>query len=943
MQLNGQTRRRFVLIIGWLVVFAAPTFTANLSATEFPGREWMRLDSPADAGWSVERLADARELSRTLDTAAVVIVHQGRIVDQWGAVALPLNCHSVRKSILSALYGRHVLDGDIRREATLDELGIDDNAPALTEIERAARVVDLLKARSGIYHAALYETPGMKARRPQRGSHTPDTFWYYNNWDFNALGTIFEQTVQHSLFEELEKQLARPVAMQDFVRQRHTRYVRGDDSIHPAYPFQLSARDLARFGLLMLEEGRWQGEQLVPAEWVAESTQSYSDVGASGGYGYMWWVAVDGRHFPGVTLPPGSFSARGNRGQYLVIIPAWQVVVAHRVNTFQENTSVDASQFGHLLNLILAARPADDVSRADVDEPEVRQKEEPTDRADAAKEHEFDLLLCGGQVIDGTGAKPFAADVAVRDGRVVAVGKLADRSAQRVIDVAERIVAPGFIDLHSHAEAGLTADDLLRRAAPNLVTQGITTVVVNQDGGGPQSIAEQRAAMNTRGVGINVAQLIGHGQVRRAAMGSDFRNAATDAQIRRMCQQIRAGMDEGAFGLSAGLEYVPGRWSTPAEMQTLVGELARYGGVYVVHERSSGSRPMWYLPSRNDTAQPSMIDNLREQIDIAEATGVTVVATHIKARGVDFWGSSRLMIDLIERARSRGVPIFADQYAYNTSGSDGRITLVPDWIKSALRAGNRRSNDGATADDSTGSESSPDTDDSTADKLLERALADEKLAGDVRRDIEYEIVRRGGPENLLIIEHPRADYIGKSLGELSQLEKCDPVEMAIRLQSRDHARLRAFSMLEQDVEQFAATPWTATSTDAGIALPHDRPVHPRYYGAFPRKIRHYALDRGLISLEEAIRVSTSLPASILGLDDRGTVAVGAHADLVVFDPERIGDRADAFKPHQYCEGIEYVFLDGQAVVEREECLGNLVGTVLRRGTADEAAEPAPGN
>ncbi|MGD9646369.1 MAG: amidohydrolase family protein [Pirellulales bacterium] len=943
MQQTGQTRRRFVHLLGWLVVFAAASFTVELSATEFPGREWTRLDSAADAGWSVERLAAARELSRTLDTAAVVVVQEGRIVDQWGAVALPLNCHSVRKSILSALYGRHVVAGNFRREATLDELGIDDNAPALTEIERTARVVDLLKARSGIYHPALYETPAMKARRPQRGSHAPDTFWYYNNWDFNALGTIFEQAVEHSLFEEFEKQLARPIAMQDFVRQRHASYVRGDDSIHPAYPFELSTRDLARFGLLMLEQGHWQGEQLVPAEWVAESTQSYSDVGASGGYGYMWWVAVDGKHFPGVTLPPGSYSARGNRGQYLVVIPAWQVVVAHRVNTFQEKTSVDASQFGQLLNLILAARPADDVGLASVEEPGARQVPEPADRADAATEYEFDLLLRGGQVIDGTGAKPFAADVAVRDGRVVAVGQLAERSARRVIDVADRIVAPGFIDLHSHAEGGLVADDPLRRAAPNLVTQGITTVVVNQDGGGPQSIAEQRDAMNKRGVGINVAQLIGHGQLRRAALGSDFRNAATDEQIQRMCQQIRTGMDEGAFGLSAGLEYVPGRWSTPAEMQALVGELARYDGVYVVHERSSGSRPMWYLPSRDDAALPSMIDNLREQIEIAEATGVTVVATHIKARGVDFWGSSRLMIDLIERARSRGVPIYADQYAYNTSGSDGRVTLVPDWIESEVHAGEGRSNDGATAGDATDSESSPDLDESKAEKPLERALADEKLAGDLRRDVEYEIVRRGGPENILIVEHPQADYVGKSLAELSELEKCDPVEMAIRLQSRDHARLRAFSMSEEDVEQFAATPWTATSTDAGIALPHDRPVHPRFYGAFPRKIRHYALDRGLISLEEAIRVSTSLPASILGLDNRGTVAVGAHADLVVFDPERIGDRADAFKPHQYCVGIEYVFLAGQAVVEREECLGNLVGTVLRRGTADNVAEPASGN
>jgi N-acyl-D-amino-acid deacylase len=319
-----------------------------------------------------------------------------------------------------------------------------------------------------------------------------------------------------------------------------------------------------------------------------------------------------------------------------------------------------------------------------------------------------------------------------------------------------------------------------------------------------------------------------------------------------------------------------------------------------------------------------MIDNLQEQIDIAEATGVTVVATHIKARGADFWGSSRVMIDMLTRARDRGVTIYADQYAYNTSGTDGRITLIPDWLSEALE----------TKQDSTAEGNSSPA------ELLKRALADDALAGNVRRDIEYEIVRRGGAESIVVVDHPRDDYVGKTLDELASLEGSTPVEMAIQLQLRDGARLRAFSMSEEDVEQFAAMPWIATSSDAGIALPQDKPVHPRFYGAFPRKIRHYALDRGLLSLEEAIRVSSALPASILGLADRGTLSTGAHADIVVFDPQRIRDRSDPFRPHQYCEGVEYVFVNGQTVVEHEECLGNLVGTVLvHREHATKA--PAP--
>jgi len=897
---------------------------ARSALGDYPGTEWQRYGSATESGWSNERLADAREFSRSLDSAAVVIVHRGKVVDQWGAVALPLNCHSVRKSILSALYGTHVKAGTIRRDATLAELNIDDNAPSLTEVERGASVLDLLKARSGVYHPALYETPGMKARRPERGSHTPGTFWYYNNWDFNALGSIFEQATDRSLFDEFEERLAGPLDMQDFVRTRHASYVTGKDSIHRAYPFELSARDLARFGLLMLEQGNWQGEQLVPAEWVAESTQSYSDAGNSGGYGYMWWVAVDGQHFPGVELPPGSYSARGNRGQYLVVVPAWQLVVVHRVNTFQKKTAVDAGQFGRLLSLIVKARPADalpsDIVAADIGN---------SDRlSDDDKKLEFDVLLQGGKVIDGTGRPARMADIGIRDGRIAAIGELDKRQARRVIDVSDRMVAPGFIDLHSHAEAGLTSDDPLRRAAPNLVTQGITTVVVNQDGGGPRSIAKQREQMRELGIGINAIQMVGHGQVRSEVMGSDHRRPATAEQVQRMSALVRRGMEEGAWGLSAGLEYVPGRWSTAVEMQALVATLAPFRGVYIVHERSSGSRPMWYLPSRDNVSQLSMIDNLQEQIDIAEATGVTVVATHIKARGADFWGSSRVMIDMLTRARDRGIPIYADQYAYNTSGTDGRITLIPDWLSEAVETKKESTADG---------KSSPA-------ELLKRALADEALAGDVRRDIEYEIIRRGGAESIFVVDHPRNDYVGKTLDELARLEECTPVEMAVQLQVRDGSRLRAFSMSEEDVEQFAAMPWIATSSDAGIALPQDQPVHPRFYGAFPRKIRHYALDRGLLSLEEAIRVSSALPASILGLAERGTLSTGAHADIVVFDPQRIRDRSDAFQPHQYCEGVEYVFVNGQAVVEREECLGNLVGTVLvhsEHATKAPAPDAAP--
>jgi N-acyl-D-amino-acid deacylase len=898
------------MCVVWLICSCV---LSSASGDDFPGRSWERLTSPSDAGWSVEELATAREFSESLDTAAIMIVEGGRVVDQWGAVALPLNCHSVRKSLLSAMYGSHVDSGVIDLNLTMQQLGVNDNEPSLSDSERQARIRDLLTARSGIYHPALYETAAMAAARPQRGSRAPNTFWYYNNWDFNASCSIFEKLTRRSIFEEFEDRIAGPIDLEDFHRDRHTRYVTGDNSVHSAYPFELSTRDLARFGLLFLRGGNWKGRQLIPERWVDESTTSYSGVGASGGYGYMWWVAVDGRHFPGISLPDGTYSARGYRGQYLLVIPQWDLVICHRVNTFQQGTSVSKADFGKLLSMIVAARPTASTAIADLNPVRAATK------LDGEGGLTFDVILRNAEVIDGTGRPRYKADVGILDGVIAEIGMLANETARTVIDADGRLVSPGFIDLHSHAESGLVAADPARRSAPNLITQGITTVVVNQDGGGPLDLADQRQTMERLGVGMNVAPVIGHGTVRREVMGQDHQRPASVDEVERMNRLLQLCLQQGAFGMSAGLEYVPGRWSTAREMEALAKTIASFAGVYIVHERSSGSRPMWFLPSRDSADQPSMLDNLKELVEIAAATKVTTVATHIKARGTDFWGSSQEMNELIRHARSEGLPFFADQYPYNTSGSDGRIVLIPAWASS----------DQASENSETGDTLSPA-------ETLEKVLADEALAANLRRDIEYEVTRRGGSDNILIVDHPKADVVGKTLQEFATELKSTIVEAAISLQlngdrgRRGGARLRAFSMSEKDVEAFAATPWTATSSDAGIALPDDGPVHPRFYGAFPRKIRHYAIDRGLMSIEEAVRVSTSLPAKILKLPNRGVIRKGVPADLVVFDPIRIRDRADAFDPHQYSEGIEYVFVNGQLAVDREQWTGNLSGRVLTR-------------
>ncbi len=327
-----------------------------LTAAQVPGQNWETLtDAEAEAaGWSREKLAGAREYAGTLDTEAVMIVTRGKVLDSWGAVDRKLNVHSIRKSFISAMCGIQVEAGKLRLNATMAELGIDDNEPRLTEVEKRATVHDLLKARSGVYHPALYETERMKAARPERHSHEPGTFWYYNNWDFNTLGAIYEKQAATGIYEDFQRLIAGPLGMQDY-QVADGEYVTGADSIHRAYPFRMTARDMARFGLLFLRGGQWNGKQIVPASWVKESVTSYSDAGTRGGYGYLWWITRGGMHLPGVTLPEGSYSARGSGGHYILNIPALDLVIVHRVNTDIDGRKVESDEFGELVRRILLA------------------------------------------------------------------------------------------------------------------------------------------------------------------------------------------------------------------------------------------------------------------------------------------------------------------------------------------------------------------------------------------------------------------------------------------------------------------------------------------------------------------------------------------------------------------------------------------------------------
>ena len=361
-------------------------------ADRFPGAEWDHVALEA-AGWSADKLKAAEEWSGKIGSSAVVVIHHGAIVAEWGDTAAKTPLASVRKSLLSALYGIAVERGEIDLKATMGQLGIDDNEPSLSAEEKTATIRDLLQARSGVYHAALYETPGMAARRPPRYSHPPGTFWYYNNWDFNTLGAIYEHATRHSVFDAFDTEIARPIGMQDY-RPSDGQYVSGAASVYPAYPFDMSARDLARFALLYMHQGKWQDRQIVPASWVQESAQPYSRSGFGPGYGYLWWTGfTDNLIAPIVKVPDGTFFAWGAGGQFAFVMPADDLVVIHRA---PRQNDADLRPIGRLLWLVLAAGHFSDIG------PDASIGAAPGDRlaGDALKE-----LLAGKTLRFGDGAE----------------------------------------------------------------------------------------------------------------------------------------------------------------------------------------------------------------------------------------------------------------------------------------------------------------------------------------------------------------------------------------------------------------------------------------------------------------------------------------------------------------------------------------------------------
>lgn len=494
------------------------------------------------------------------------------------------------------------------------------------------------------------------------------------------------------------------------------------------------------------------------------------------------------------------------------------------------------------------------------------------DARQGATPQRFDVLIVNAQVMDGAGNPWVRADVGVRGDRIAAVGDLEGATAGRTIDAADRVLAPGFIDVHSHAGESLTRETL-RPAAP-MIAQGVTTIVVNPDGGGPIDLAEQRAAFEQGGIGVNVALLIGHGSVRRAVLGTEPREPTPD-ELGRMQDLVRRAMDEGAFGLSSGLFYIPGRFARTEEVIALARVAGAGGGVYTSHIRDEADY---------DVGVVAAVD---EVIRIAEEGRVRGIVSHMKALGPGNWGKGATLVERIDAARARGVEVFADQYPYEASSTNLQAALLPQGDRT--------------------------------DPSRREAIATENLR------------RRGGPDSI-VIAFCRSDRTleGQSLSQIAKTRNVTPVAAALEIIANGGASVVSFNMSEQDIETIMRQPYTMASSDGGLVEPGVGAPHPRNNGSFARRLARYVRERKVVDLEFAIRSMTSLSALIFGMQDRGVIRPGAVADLVVFDPSAIQDRATYRDPHQLATGVSYVLVNGVLAMDGGKLTYARAGKVLRR-------------
>ncbi|HCM77610.1 MAG TPA: aminoacylase [Cytophagales bacterium] len=497
----------------------------------------------------------------------------------------------------------------------------------------------------------------------------------------------------------------------------------------------------------------------------------------------------------------------------------------------------------------------------------------------------FDLLIKNGKIIDGTGNSWYYGNIGIWNGKIYAIGKLEDARANRVLDAKGLVVAPGFIDVHAHIEG----DEWDVPTADNFIYDGVTSVVTGNCGGSNIDIKSYFNRLDSIGMSLNVASLIGHNSVRREIMGDAQRDPKPDEQ-QKMELLVEQAMRDGAVGLSTGLIYVPGTYSKTPEVIGLGKAASKYNGVYASHIRNEGDH---------------VTDAIEEAVNIGRQAGMPVQISHFKVTYKTNWGRSVSTVAQVDAARKEGIDVTMDQYPYIAS-STTLDTTVPEWAFSGGRDSLYIRLDNPTL----------------RTQIKKEML--ESLKRKQLKDYSYAVIARYGPDD---------SYNGKSISEVNKLrgrkaKAEEEAETILELIKSGRVQMVYFSMNEDDIERIMKYPFTMTASDAGIAEFGKNMPHPRAYGTNARVLGKYVRERKVIGLEEAIRRMTSLPAQKFKFKDRGLLREGFVADIVVFDESEVADAATFENPHAYSKGFKYVIVNGELVIDEGKHTGARSGTVL---------------
>ncbi len=496
----------------------------------------------------------------------------------------------------------------------------------------------------------------------------------------------------------------------------------------------------------------------------------------------------------------------------------------------------------------------------------------------------YDLVIVNARVIDGTGNPWFRADVGLKDGRIARIGRIKPAEAATTIDARNQVVAPGFIDVHTHVESIYNLP-----SAENFVRMGVTSLVTGNCGGSTTDVGEFLGRIKQIPLAVNLSTLIAHGSVRRRILGLEDRGP-TQEELTRMEQLVDRGMKEGAVGLSTGLIYVPGIYAKTDEIVSLARVAARYGGLYATHMRNEGE---------------NVAAAIKESIQIGEQAGLPVEISHFKISNKKLWGQSPMTIGLVREARARGLMVTVDQYAY-TASSTSLDSRLPAW----LRAGGLDESKKKLADEA------------TRKKVIEEMKEGLKRSG--FKDYSYAMVAS--------YERDKS-FNGKSIAQIAKEVRGNgdlksQIELIIEMYETGGASMVYHGMSEDDVQRIMAQPFTMIASDSGVRQQDESVPHPRGYGNNVRVLGRYVRELHLISLEDAVRKMTSLPAQTFGFRDRGMVREGFAADLVIFDENTVGDRATFENPHQYPTGVSYVIVNGQQVFANGQMTNARPGVAL---------------